>query len=41
MAVARWDNQIDMDILRAELKKGPKAAEVARAQDAPVPNVVT
>jgi len=41
MAVARWDNQIDMDVLRAELKRGPKSAETAREHDAPIPNVVT
>ena len=40
MAVARWDKQLDMDILHRELKRGPKAAEVAREHDAPVPNVV-
>jgi hypothetical protein len=40
MAVARWDNQIDMDVLRAELKKGPRSPEAAREREAPVPNVV-
>ena len=41
MAVARWDNQVDMDVLRSELKKGPRSPEAAREHDAPVPNVVT
>ena len=41
MAVARWDNQLDLHIMRAELKRGPRAAEAAREHDAPVPNVVT
>jgi aerobic C4-dicarboxylate transport protein len=37
MAVARWDNQLDMDILHAELKRGPKAA---LEREAPIPSVV-
>ncbi len=41
MAVARWDNQIDMDVLHAELKRGPRSPESAREHEAPVPNVVT
>ncbi len=40
LAVARWDNQLDMDIMRAELKKGPRSPEAAREHEAPVPNVV-
>lgn len=40
LAVARWDNQLDMDIVRAELKRGPRSPEVAREHEAPVPNVL-
>ena len=29
LVVARWENALDMDRLRAELSKGPRAAEQA------------
>ena len=34
LAVARWENELDMDQLRAELDRGPTQAEVARDHDA-------
>lgn len=34
LAVARWENELDMSVLRAELQRGPRPAEKARDAEA-------
>ncbi len=38
LVVARWENELDVDLMRNELSIGPKAGEIAAAKEAPLPS---